>query len=97
MKFKGDVTYSIDGVIKILMAAEKVYSSLGRECVVTSLMDGTHMPTSFHYKGMAADLRTNYFNNAQKRIATRKLKEELGDDYDVVLEKHHIHVEYDPD
>jgi len=97
VKFKKDVTYSIDGVVKIMMVAERVYSDMGRECVITSLMDGTHMPTSLHYKGSAVDLRTNYFNNAQKRIATRRLKEELGGNYDVVLEHHHIHVEYDPD
>lgn len=97
MKFKKGVEFSVGGIIKILMASEKVYWGLGRDCVVTSLMDGTHMEGSFHYKGLAADLRTNYFNNAQKRIAVKRLKEELGEDYDVVLERTHIHVEYDPD
>lgn len=96
MKFKGDVTYSIAGIVKILLAAELVYNELGRNCVVTSLMDGTHMEGSKHYVGNAADLRIYYFNNAQKRIAVRRLKEELGMGYDVVLEGNHIHVEYDP-
>ena len=96
MKFKDGVTYTMGGIGKIILVSERVYKDLGKECVITSLMDGKHMDTSKHYVGDAADLRIWFFNNAEKRIAVKQLKKELGVDFDVVLEKDHIHVEYDP-
>ena len=96
MKFKDGVVYTRDGIGKIILVSEKVYKDMGKECVITSLMDGNHMEGSKHYVGGAADLRIWFFNNAEKRIAVKQLKTYLGVGYDVVLEKDHIHVEYDP-
>ena len=98
MKFKGDVSYSIDGVVKILLVAERAYGEMGRGKggTVTSLMDGKHMEGSKHYDGEAVDLRTFFFSNAEKRIFKKKVQVGLGDDYDVILHSTHLHVEYDP-
>jgi hypothetical protein len=77
--------------------AEGIYQDYGYECVVTSGRDGTHMAGSKHYGGDAIDLRTRHVkdNNTIAMIA-QELQIVLGDDYDVVVEGTHIHVEYDP-
>ena len=96
MKFKKGVEYSIDGIVKILMAGERVYKDFNTELVVTSLMDGRHMEGSKHYTGNAADFRIWNFEAHELPYVVKQLKNILGNDYDVVLESTHIHVEYDP-
>ncbi len=79
-----------------LNVADKIYSSFGEELVITSLVDGGHGVGSFHYNGLAADLRTRYFDRpTQERVHLRLIKS-LGNDYDVILEPDHIHLEFQP-
>lgn len=96
MRFKAGVFYTIPGIVKILMASEKVYNKHKTEVVITSLMDGTHKKNSKHYSGEAADLRIWAFDPIQVKLVAEDLKKELGKDYDVVIEGDHIHIEYDP-
>lgn len=69
----------------------------GRDAVITSGREGTHMDGSLHYEGAAIDLRIWYMLPGKQREYADVLAEVLGDDFDVVLESNHIHVEYDPD
>ena len=74
-----------------------VYALYGKECVVTSVNDGKHSRGSLHFVGAAFDLRTRHLEDQEQReVITLKLREALGDQYDVVLESDHIHVEYQP-
>lgn len=62
------------------------------EMVITSTYEGSHSPGSLHYADLAIDVRspkdkTGFFN---------ALIRNLGNDYDVVAERDHIHIEYDP-
>ena len=66
------------------------------DCVITSASDGKHGPNSLHYKGQALDLRTRHLNGQGLQAVYLKLKESLGEQFDVVLESDHIHVEWDP-
>lgn len=82
----------VEGVLKKYGASEAVITSGG---------DGTHSATSKHYpennpSGMveALDFRRWEVNNPE--AARLEIKEKLGPDYDVVIEKTHFHVEYDP-
>lgn len=95
MKIKDGVTmpYRIE-MRKALIEAERVWDKHGQELVVTSGMEGTHSAQSLHYYGYAMDLRTNYFTPAQANHAVTELRSRLGNDYDVVLERTHCHVEY---
>ena len=82
-------------VVVALIAAQEIWKSLGVELVVTSCIDGTHSRGSMHYSGSAVDLRSaNLGTNAVS--ATQRLQTALGNDYDVLLETDHIHVEYQP-
>ena len=66
------------------------------DCVITSASDGKHGPNSLHYKGCALDLRTRHLNGQQLQAIYAKLKESLGDQFDVVMEHDHFHIEHDP-
>ena len=81
-------------VFNIISVASSIWERQGwGTVVVTSISDGVHKPTSLHYWGKAVDLRVW---GIEVIHAATLLKEELGKDYDVVVERDHIHVEYDP-
>ncbi len=65
-------------------------------CVITSGREGQHGPNSLHPFGKALDLRTNTLIPAVVPYIFRDLKLALGEQYDVVLEPTHVHMEYDP-
>ena len=79
-----------------LQVAEYVYEIYDKELVVTSISDGKHSTVSRHYLGMAADLRTRYFTPKQKKLVVAEIKERLGKDYLVLLERTHIHLSWKP-
>ena len=72
----------------------KVYGQY--DCVITSGNDGKHGPNSLHYVGKALDLRTRHLHGQAIQQIVDRLREALGDQYDVVLESDHIHLEWDP-
>ena len=83
-------------MIKALPIIDAVYLHYGKIAVITSAKDGKHMTNSKHYSGNAVDLRTHYFDKETQLKVTGQLQSQLGQDYDVVLEGTHIHLEYDP-
>lgn len=68
---------------------ERLYSSEGKDLYITSIMEGTHSPGSLHHAGFAFDIRS-------EGVSIDRIRSLLGDDYDVVVEKTHLHIEYDP-
>lgn len=80
-----------------LLVADGVWRDLSLpELTVTSLLDGEHSRNSLHYLGCAADLRTRNISPYQIPQVIGRLKERLGDTYDIIAETNHIHVEYQP-
>lgn len=79
------------------VAEEACETVFGRECIVTSARDGTHSEHSLHYEGRAMDIRTRDQPEAEIQVCASWLRARLGPDFDVVVEKTHIHVEFDPD
>ncbi len=59
------------------------------------VMDGKHKDHSRHYIGLAFDLRRWLLNSIVDKFV-EELREALGAHWDVIDEKTHIHVEYDP-
>lgn len=79
---------------------EDVYQEHGQELVITSCVDGKHSATSLHYIGHAFDARTKCFPE-KKRTSTVNLvaaliRSKLTKEFDVVVEKTHIHIEFQP-
>jgi len=77
--------------------AASVYFAYGYDCIVTSVVDGKHSRGSLHYSGGAMDLRTRHLPNlATVKSISHDIREGLTDEFDIILEKDHIHIEFQP-
>jgi hypothetical protein len=98
MKFKRGV--DLNGIksecIHAMCEVDNCYKDFGEELVITSVMDGQHGKNSLHYQGYAFDCRTRYFTLEEQEHVARLLRIYLGDNFDVVLESDHMHIEFDP-
>jgi hypothetical protein len=83
-------------ILLAVVIAERVCAEMGVDRVVTACVDGVHQAGSLHYCGLAVDLRSRDFRPGDVEKAIARIKQCLGADYDVVLEKDHIHLEYQP-
>lgn len=87
---------SVQTLLAVTIAQEtaRIFSKDYR-ITLTSVSDGVHSKGSSHYVGNAIDIRIKdmFFD-----IITfaKMLKQALGDNYDVVKEIDHIHIEYQP-
>ena len=81
-------------IVVAMIVANQVYNEEGIDFTVTSVNDGKHMEGSKHYEGNAFDCRIRYLPKPQKTAYA--IRNRLTEDYDVVLEETHIHIEYDP-
>lgn len=85
-------------LIAIIIAQEK-FEKAGYELIITSLNDSTHGKNSYHYKGLAVDLRLKHINTEAEKIAiVAAIKESLTSDWDVLYESpggsnQHCHIE----
>ena len=83
-------------VIALMIAQETVRTyNVHYRLTVTSVTDGQHGNGSLHYVGAAADLRINDMMFDVNNYV-ESLKIALKENYDVILEKDHIHIEYQP-
>ena len=84
-------------LILAILVAEGVYDEYDTDLVLTSVNDGRHSYTSLHYSGSAIDIRTRELPGANNIQAVGKaIRQGLSDEYDVVVESDHIHIEYQP-
>ena len=82
-----------------LVIADQVYIEVGgQELIITEGTGSKHGRGSLHYVGLAADLRTRFWKNSPETLqaVADALRERLGDEFDVVVEATHIHIEYQP-
>lgn len=80
----------------VIGAAREVWRAYRCDLVITSGLDGRHAKGSRHYVGRALDFRTRDLSRPARTRVARKLREALGGDFRVLLEKDHVHVEYIP-
>jgi len=84
-------------MLHCLDTATAAFDDIGKDCIVTSARNGKHSATySRHYSGLAVDLRRRHLTLQEVEIIRSKLTEELGDDYTVILESTHFHVQFRP-
>lgn len=79
---------------RILNDIDIAYRMEGQEAVITSTYEGNHMPSSLHYAHQAVDIRLPKANI--NRIMDHLKTHIPSDKYDIVKERDHIHIEYDP-
>lgn len=82
-------------VLALGVAAEIYQKYFGTVMTVTSVLDGLHRPGSKHYTGHAADLRV-YGLEGRVTAVVDALRAALGEDFDIIPEGDHIHLEFDP-
>ena len=84
---------------KVLIHADSIWKAHGIEggVTITSGTDSTHGAGSWHYYGLAVDLRVLDLKAAGVSVdeVVSQLDEALGKGYDVLNEGNHIHVEAD--
>lgn len=83
-------------LLVIACAAANAAQELGLSIVITSGTDGQHKTGSRHGKAAALDFRTRNLTRAQVDDWMAAMRRRLGQDYDLVDEVDHVHVEYDP-
>jgi len=76
-----------------LQKADDLFDSNGQEIVITSTYEGNHGAGSLHYANQAFDIRKPRINPV---LRLSQLSGSLGNDFDVIVESDHIHIEYDP-
>jgi len=102
IKTEGNKPCRVKGIQpEILLAAFAATGLAGKmfrglDCVITSCTDSHEHLESFHNGGLAIDIRTRDMPEPQVKEFTEELRKCLGDEYDVVVEKDHIHIEFDP-
>ncbi len=84
-------------ILLAAVAAMEAYKALGHDMlVITACVDGRHTTGSLHYAGAAIDLRTRDLPPADVPKLIAQIKACMGDDFDVLLEVDHIHIEFQP-
>lgn len=80
-----------------LLISETIFAAHGIELVVTSVTDGVHGVNSLHKKGLAADYRSKTLPKEWIPKVAEALRDALTNEFDVVVEVDHFHIEYDPE
>lgn len=91
---------SIKGLRPEMVLACSIIDSLfieaAIEFVITEGTGGKHGPGSLHYVGLAIDVRSRDIPGQVLPTLLADMKENLGAEFDVVMETDHIHVEFQP-
>ncbi len=83
-------------ILLAAVAAMEVYKAAGHDLTITACVDGRHTTGSLHYAGAAIDLRTRDLRPADVPKLIAQIKVCLGDDFDVLMELDHVHIEFQP-
>ena len=94
MNYKNGV--KVNGIKPEMVLAIMVVNNIIPGATITSVVDGKHSRTSLHYVGYAIDVRTRDIEPSVQTEYVRQIKVALTDEYDVILESDHIHIEFQP-
>ncbi len=88
------VKHEICRAMEIIDVIHKEMTSY--DATFTSIVDGKHKDTSRHYLGMAVDIRNWLLLPDSILLFVVELKNRLGPNYNVLIERTHIHVSFRP-
>jgi hypothetical protein len=86
-------------ILLAILIVNEVCKSHGIEPTITSITDGKHSDTSYHYQGDAVDFRTKDILPAIIPILIDQIRLRLTPEYDVLHESEgtpnqHLHIEF---
>ena len=82
---------------KALLIVHEEYSKFNKTVTVTCTGDGAHKATGLHSWGYAFDVRTFILTPGLKKLIYDKIKKRFANTpYQIIFEKDHFHIEYDP-
>jgi hypothetical protein len=96
LKFKAGVIIPKSAILAAAAHNARLQLGLKGDTFVTSANDSIHMRGSKHYTDEAVDLRIHGLDADEIKAWAAAIKKRLGRDYDIVIEKDHIHAEFDP-
>ena len=82
-----------------VIVLDAVFSAHGAKTFITACRDGKHMEKSKHYIGDALDIRlaSRWVTTANIDLTVlNEARTALGEQFDLVLESDHFHLEFDP-
>lgn len=99
IEFKNGVKMGIPHsamVLAIVAVGGVLHNNYGVPCIITSMADGKHSDNSLHYDMQAFDIRTKHLppGVSPEQVAA-DIRGVLTDEWDVVVEDTHIHIERD--
>jgi len=86
-------------IVLAILLVRDVLEGMKYDLTVTSLTDGLdwRKSSSLHLAGLAFDVRIWDFTEPEElQHVAATFRSALGDEFDVVVESDHIHVEFDP-
>ena len=83
-------------MVVALIVIRDAFFDAGENCVITSGIEGRHGRASLHLVGAALDFRTGGMPRELASEIATEIREGLGLDFDVVVERTHLHVEWQP-
>ena len=97
VKFKTGVVLHLlrQPIVDLLNFLAKIAKEIQTNIIITSMNDGKHREGSFHYINLAVDIRIWNLPSFRTAENLTNLIRGLHENYDVILEKNHIHVEWD--
>ena len=80
-----------------LQVVASVYEEHRYSVTITSALDRVHAVHSRHYLGMALDFRIRHIRSCKLlEQIVKAIKDALGEEYNVRLEKDHLHISFKP-
>lgn len=86
-------------LVATIPVVEGVFAKFGVDLVITSVADGDHSDGSYHYSVpvRAYDCRTRHLPPwATPELVASLIREALTQEFDLVVEETHLHLELDP-
>lgn len=85
-----------ESVIGMLVALS-LFNELEQPFELSSGLEGKHGRNSLHFVGLAFDVTTRGIDQRAHAEITKHLVDRLGDEFDVVYEQSHWHIEFQPE
>lgn len=79
-----------------LYTLDAIFAKYNSDTIITSANDGVHSNGSLHFIGHAVDIRIWYIKKYLEAIKKEFLKFYPNGQFDFVIEKDHIHLEFQP-